>query len=150
MVKKILIPICIAIVSCIAVSILSFTKLSLLFDIPSFLIVPVLPLLYMAGSFGFRGIGRAYKTAFAKNPEKKDLVFSQAFFRGFSKVLWLFSAVGFVTGLIGIFSFLNDYEVLGPNLAVAIITLFYGVLSNLLLVYPFLLSVSGRLSEFSD
>ncbi|MDL2228781.1 hypothetical protein LJC14_00860 [Treponema sp. OttesenSCG-928-L16] len=147
MVKRITIPIIVLLLGSAAVQVLSGSLFIALIDIPSFLIIPVLALLYTAGSFGFRGIGRAYRAACSEAASRKETESALLFFKALEKNFLLFAAMTFGISLIAVLSNLGHPESLGPNLAVSILVILYGAFFNLLMVQPFLNTLKHRLTE---
>lgn len=115
-------------------------------DIPSFLLVPLAPAASMACVYGFRGVGAAFSAPIRADASKTELGQAAAFFKDFSKALWGFGALGTATGFIAVLRNLTEPAKLGPNMAVAILTMVYAATFNLILVVPFLASARRRIA----
>lgn len=116
-------------------------------DIPSFVLVPLAPLLFLGLSSGWKGFGAAFSSAVRPGASRRDLSSSVQFFKSLGAAIWSFGAMGTMTGFIVVLCNLADKAKLGPNLAVALITMFYAAVFNLLIVLPFLAAARKRLAE---
>ncbi len=115
-------------------------------DIPSFLLVPLAPAVFVTCLYGLRGMGAAFTAPFQAEASRIQLELSVAFFKDFSKVLWCFGALGTTFGFIAVLRNLTEPSKLGPNLAVAILTMMYAATFNLVLVVPPLASARRRIA----
>ncbi len=116
-------------------------------DVPSFIVVPVIPLLYMGFLYGFPGLGAAFRAPGSSLATMQELRSSAAFFKDLGKAFWLFGLLGSATGLVEVLRNLTDRTKLGPNLAIAILTMLYAATFNLVLVLPFLSTARRRLAD---
>ncbi len=116
-------------------------------DFPSLLMVPVLPLLYMAVLYGFPGMAAAFRAPFSPASGARELGLSLAFFRDLGRSFWLFGSMGMCLGLIEVLRNLTDRSKIGPNLAITILTALYAAVFNLLLAHPFAAQARRRLAE---
>ncbi|MDR1748428.1 MAG: hypothetical protein LBR47_05150, partial [Spirochaetaceae bacterium] len=106
---RIIIPILVTVFGITAVCWLSGVFAMSLIDVPSFIIAPVLPFLYMAGSYGFRGIGKAYRSAVKQHSAGEtdslaEMRMARSFFHELERANWLFAISAFFIGLMGIFA----------------------------------------------
>ncbi len=149
---KIIIPILVAVFGVTAICVMSGCYGKTLLDLTSLLIVPILPLLYMAGIYGFRGIGKAYQAAVKPHSEAaiSEMRRARSFFRELGRTFWLFGIIGAFVGFIAILWNLENPEYLGKNLSVALITILYAALSNLILVQPFSSALGRDLAEYPE
>ncbi|GAB1432167.1 hypothetical protein MASR2M29_07920 [Spirochaetota bacterium] len=116
-------------------------------DAASFVLVPVAPQVFMGLSAGWKGYGAAFRDAAAAGASKRELEQSVAFFRNLGLAMWSFGALGTMTGFVVVLADLTDRTKLGPNLAIALITMLYAALFNAVLVLPFLALARRRLAE---
>ncbi|QQO09600.1 hypothetical protein [Breznakiella homolactica] len=148
MIRRIIVPIAVLLAGFAAVLFSTGeARLVLFIDIPSFILVPVLAVLYTAGSYGFKGIGRAYRAACSGDASREDMEYGAAVFRDMGRNFWIFAILTFGISLMVILANLTSPETLGPNLAVAILTALYAAFFNLLLVQPFLSTIKHRLNQ---
>ncbi|MDR2898579.1 MAG: hypothetical protein LBU99_07145 [Spirochaetaceae bacterium] len=145
---RIIIAILVTVLGLAAIIWLSGAALGLV-DVVSFIIVPALPFLYMAGIHGFGGIGKAYRAAAGEN--RSEMKKAQSFFRDLERSFWLFSITTAFIGFIGIMmNFRPDPQFLANNLAVLVVALFYAGLFDLILIQPFLSVLNSKLAESSE
>ncbi len=116
------------------------------FDLPSLILVPIAPFLYMMLSYGWKGTRGAFTTPFKAVVTRQELGVSVSFFKSFGNAIWCFGALGSALGLIAVLAYLTDKTKVGPNAAVALITMLYAAIFNLVLVLPFLSSARHRLA----
>lgn len=92
---------------------------------------------------------RYFTVAFSNNPAGKETVEkAEYFFRKWGRYCLLTGGIYFVYGLTMALSHLGDKATIGVNLAVSLITLFYGMLMDLLLAQP--LAVFCREKDWID
>jgi flagellar motor component MotA len=150
MARKIVAPMIVLILGCIgmfAVGGGGGADLFLFWDFPTFLIVPVLAFLYVAGGHGFHAISEAYKAALSPEVSQKELAQGIAVFEALKAAIWHFALLVLALSIILILRYLADPALLGPNLAVAILVILYAPFFNMLLVLPFLNRLKQRLAE---
>ncbi len=117
------------------------------FDLPSMILVPVAPLLFMILSYGWKDTRQAFRAPFMAGATKRDLRITASFFKSFGNAIWCFGALGSATGLITLLAYLTDKTKVGPNAAVALITMLYAALFNAALTLPFLANARRRLAD---
>lgn len=116
-------------------------------DFPSFLIVGVAPFLYQLLLFGFSNVKNAFSSPLKKDPSIGGLSKSLAFFKSYGKATWGFTVMVVGISFIAILANLTEPEKLGPNFAVAILTVLYAAMINLLVILPFGAAAKQRLSD---
>jgi len=116
-------------------------------DIASFILVPIGSLLFMGLAFGWKASGAAFSSAWRPNASRRELEASVRFFKGLRAVVWSFGALGAMIGLIAVLSNLTDRARVGPNLAVALVSVLYAAIFDLLAALPFLSVSTKRLAE---
>jgi len=147
MIKRLVLPVFVVVFAYIGIVLVCGSTAWLHFDGPSLVIVPVLPLLYMAGIYGFGGLASAFRSPFFEAATAKDLALAASFFKDLGKAFWLFGVMGLGLGLIEVLRNLTEPKKLGPNLAIAILTVLYAATFNLLIAHPFAAQARKRLAE---
>jgi len=141
---SILIPVIVGIVFPVVIS--GQSLLSLL-DIPSFIITVVTPFLFVSILFGFKEMRRAFAIIRKSENEHDALMSALAFFRVYSKATWISAIIAAFTGGIGIYSHLDDPASIGPNLALALVVLFYCGVVQLAIVMPYTVLIHKQLGN---
>ncbi len=144
--RRIFLPMFVVAIAFVTIVTFGGASVSVFFDIASLCIVPLAPLVFMLLSYGGKGVVVAYKVPFKRDATVTELSMSVSFFRSFSAAIWSFGALGSATGFITMLVYLTDKTKIGPNAAVALITILYAAFFNLVLVLPFLSSVRQRLA----
>lgn len=116
-------------------------------DMPSLLITGIIPFVFVSILFGFKGMLSAFSAAFGKDTEKGALPKALDFFKVYGKTTWIAGIIAALVGLLAILINLEDKTALGPNLALALISLLYSGIINLVLILPFTVFVKKRLNE---
>jgi flagellar motor component MotA len=147
MFRKLWLPILIVAAAFAFIAIMSGVGLSTFVDLPSFAIVPTLPLLVTCLAFGAAGVRAAFTAPFAKSANKADLKVCLAFFRSLGTSSIVFGAMGSLMGTVAMMKNLTDRTKVGPNMAIALLTMMYAVLVWALVVLPFTLNAEKRLAE---
>jgi flagellar motor component MotA len=105
MFRKIIVPITIAVIASVFIALVGQLSIAEFVDLPSLIIVPLFAYLYVAASWGVRGIGRAYRTAFKKDgSDSAALSEAAAVFKHLQKALWLFTILAMAFSLIALFA----------------------------------------------
>jgi len=116
-----------------------------LLDLPSFLIVGIFPFLFVSTLYGFKDMAHAFSVPFKKENTQDDLAKAFIFFQKYGKTTWLMGLISVIIGIIGILANLEDAASIGPNAALAIVSLLYSALFNVLLVLPFKLFIKKQM-----
>lgn len=117
------------------------------FDLPSLILVPVAPFLFMVLSHGWTATRSAFRAPLRAGSTRLELEASASFFRSLGTAVWCFGAMGSTLGLIALLVNITDRNRIGPNAAVALITALYATLFSAALVLPFLSLARKRLAE---
>jgi len=117
-----------------------------LLDIPSFVLVGVLPFLFISTLYGFKEMAQAFSMAFKKSNAQEDLAKALTFFQKFGNTIWLTGILGVIIGIVSMLINLDDKSAIGPSLALALISLFYSALINILLIIPFKLLIKKQMT----
>ena len=116
-------------------------------DIPSFIITGIFPFLFISIVFGFKEMARAFSIAFEKEPENDKLIKALNFFKAYCKTTWLSGLIAVLIGVIAMMVWLEDRSKLGPNLAVALISLLYCGIINIVIIIPFTAYIKRHLKK---
>ena len=120
-----------------------------LVDIPGLLVALVAPFLATLATHGPALSLRAFSCPFDPDAETDELASSRAFFTCFLRYVVAFTVFAVVTGTVMLLGYLagNDTGMIGRNLAIALLALFYGSVGSILFILPFLAELDRRLSR---
>jgi len=79
--------------------------------------------------------------------DRKLLKKAEIFFRSLRFYFFLSGGIGTITGIIILLSMLNSNETIGLGMAIALITLYYGMVFSLILAIPFETAARKKLVE---
>ena len=112
-----------------------------LFDIPSLIIVGIVPFLFVSILFGFKEMVLAFSVQSTEYPNKETLKKAFRFFEMYNKILWITGAISVIIGILNVLINLEDKTAIGPNLALALISIFYCCIIYVLIIIPFTMDV---------
>jgi flagellar motor component MotA len=115
-----------------------------LMDLPNFITVGLVPFLFVSVLFGFNEMKMAYKTALQKEPDADSISKSKGFFNVYGSIIWIMGMVSVIVGFIGLLANLEDRASIGPNMALALVSIFYSGLLYLGAVFPFNLMLKKK------
>ena len=92
----------------------------------------------------------AYRTALQKEPDTDRIYKSQGFFNIFGATIWIMGMVSVIIGIIGMLGNLEDQASIGPNMALALLSMFYSGLLYLTAVFPFTLLLKKKQKAQSE
>jgi hypothetical protein len=116
-------------------------------DIPSFIITGIFPFLFVSILFGFKEMALSFSISFKNNIEKSKLIGSLNFFAAYGKVTWITGLIAVIIGVIAIFINPEDKTALGPNLALALLSMLYSGIIYVLVIVPFIIFIKKKLKE---
>jgi flagellar motor component MotA len=116
-------------------------------DIPSLIIVGILPFLFVSIIFGYREMVSAFSVLSRKETEREKLIKAYDFFKMYGKVTWIMGFIAVIVGVVAILANLEDKTALGPNLALALISMMYSGIINAVIVIPFSVIIKNQLKE---
>jgi chemotaxis protein MotA len=79
--------------------------------------------------------------------EKEKLIKALNFFKIYGKVTWIAGYIAVLIGIIAMLVNLEDKTALGPNLALALISMLYSGLINVVIIIPFMVFIKRKLKE---
>ena len=121
-----------------------------LMDLPNFITVGLVPFLFVSVLFGFKEMKAAYTTALQKEPDADRISKSKGFFNIYGATIWIMGMVSVIIGFIGMLANLEDRASIGPNTALALVSLFYSGLIYLAVVFPFMLMLKKKQKTQSE
>lgn len=116
-------------------------------DLPSFIIVVAVPLLFVTVFFGFKDTYRAFATLHKKENESEALHAALVFFNVYGKAIWVSAFIAVITGGIGVLRNLNDPAAIGPIFAFGLIAVLYCGVVQLAVVLPHTISIHKQLGN---
>ena len=115
--------------------------------LPSFIAVGIIPFLVVSVLFGFKNMAAAFSSAIKEETEKENLLKAVEFFKFYGKMTWIAALIAVIFGIVSILGNLEDKAMFGPNVALALMSLFYGGLINAVLILPFTFLLKKQLAD---
>jgi flagellar motor component MotA len=122
---------------------------SVYLDVPSLLIMVIFPFVYQCLLFGVSTVKIAFTAGFKKDAAMEELTKAQLFFKNYSKVIWITALVVVFIGTVAILAYLEDPAMLGPNFALAFLSILYGGIIHLVIILPNSVFLKKRLIEIN-
>jgi hypothetical protein len=121
------------------------------FDLYAFIITVVFPFIFQWALFGLSGLKTAFTAGFKKTVSMEELENSQLFFKSYAKVIWLSVLLPVVIGTVAILKWVtpDDYTLMGPNFAMALMSFLYAVIIHAIIVLPFSVILRRRIIELN-
>ncbi|MDR1301009.1 MAG: hypothetical protein LBK43_00865 [Treponema sp.] len=120
---------------------------SIYLDIPSLIIAGILPFLFTSILFGFKEMGSAFSVSIRKETEREALINALNFFKIYGKVTWIAGYIAVFIGVIAMLANLADKTAWGPYLALALFSLLYSGIINVVIIIPFTVFIKKQLKE---
>jgi flagellar motor component MotA len=111
---------------------------AVLIDLPSVLLTLIFVFFFLFTSKSGSIIGRYIKSSFKKNYTytKTELETLSCAIKNTVKFTLATGGFGFLTGLVATLTFLNNRNMLGPNIAISLFTVFYAIIVSYLIFFP--------------
>ena len=122
-------------------------KIRFLLDWHNFMIIAVLPFLFVCILYGFGEIRQAFSTPFRKETDKSQLLMSNNIFKYYGKTICIVCIFTMVIGLITIFTNTDNIKFLGKNIAVVLITPLYSAIIYIMVILPFKIIIKNRINK---
>jgi flagellar motor component MotA len=116
-------------------------------DIPSLIIVGIFLFIFVSVLFGFKEMGLAFSVSLKKEVEKEKLINALNFFKIYSRITWIAGYIAVLIGVVAILVNLEDKMALGPNFALALISMTYSGIINVVIIIPFTVFIKKQLKE---
>ena len=123
---------------------LTQTEITMYLDIPSLLIILFFDLLISLFFYGMSESWQYYKAVFTRESDPLLLNKGIAYFRNMTSVTLTAGLLGFILGIIGMLANMKDTAKMGPNLAVALITVLYAGVLIMTVFIPFRIVLEKR------
>ncbi|MBL8966542.1 MAG: hypothetical protein JNG85_05980 [Spirochaetaceae bacterium] len=133
------------------VVIISGGRLSLFIDVPTLLVILVIPAAIAFASWPVKDIGRAFSAPFDADAGRGELEKSRLFFESLRQWILAAALLGTMVGLVSILAFADakNLDKLGRNLAVMLLCLTNSLFLFLILPLPFEALAKRRLAELN-
>jgi flagellar motor component MotA len=127
-----------SVIICVLVSGLTGGGVSFLIDFPSALLTLILLFFFLLTSKSGNLIGRYIKSSFKKNYAytKTELLSLSCAIKNTVKFTLATGGFGFLTGLMASLVNLENKNMLGPNIAISLITVFYSIIVSYFIFFP--------------
>ncbi|MDR1073192.1 MAG: hypothetical protein LBL45_05900 [Treponema sp.] len=108
------------------------------FDFNAFVITVVFPLIFQWALFGLSGLKMAFLAGFRNTASMEDLKRSRLFFSSYAQVIWLSVLLPVIIGTVAILKWVtpDDYTLMGPNFAMALMSFLYAVVIHAAIILP--------------
>ncbi len=128
-------------------ALIGFTGSSFLFyfDIPSLLVILIFLCLLTVFQTGVKQTRAYYRCVFDPQADQKLIREGAGYFSSLSLYTLAVGSMAFFTGIIAVLANLEDTSSVGPNLAVALITLLYAGMLCILIFLPFRIALEKRI-----
>jgi len=114
----------------------------------SFIIVIVLPFLFVSILYGFRyGFKKmilAFSLPFNRSIDKEKLSKAIVFFKSYEKITWIACIVGILIGVVTLLINFDDISYWGPNYALILLSIFYAAMVNIIMIIPFTILIRKK------
>jgi hypothetical protein len=120
-------------------------------DFHAFVITVVFPFIYQWALFGPSGLKTAFTAGFRKNVLLEELERSRLFFRSYTKIIWLSVLLPVIIGIVAMLKWVtpDDYTLMGPNFAMALMSFLYAVVINAVIILPYSVILKRRILELN-
>ncbi|MDR0597108.1 MAG: hypothetical protein LBG14_01210 [Treponema sp.] len=116
-------------------------------DVPGILIMALFPFVYQCLLFGFSTVKLAFAAGFRKDATVERITKAQLFFKSYGRIVWVTAFSVVVIAMVAILKNLEDPAALGPNMALAFLSLLYGGILHLAVIIPNSIFLKRRLIE---
>jgi flagellar motor component MotA len=118
-------------------------------DLSAVLITVIFPFIYQWAFFGPSVIKKAFTAGFKESASMEDIKTAQLFFKSYAKIVWFSVLLPIVIGTITMLKHLEDPTMLGPNMAMILISLLYAIIIELTIIIPHLIILKRRITELN-
>lgn len=126
-------------------------RVLLFMDLPGLIMVIVPTFVMLLASFSMREIRSAFSVAWQKSTQDpNELKSGLVFFKAMSRYLLISAVLVFIIGFVGLLSALSDTRVIGRNLGLALLCIFYSILLQIIIAFPFAESIRKKLAELGE
>jgi hypothetical protein len=121
------------------------------FDFNAFVITVAFPFIFQWALFGLSGLKTAFAAGFRKTVSMEELEKSRLFFRSYAKAIWLSVLLPVIIGTVAILKWVtpDDYTLMGPNFAMALMSLLYAVVIHAVIILPCSVILKRRMIELN-
>jgi len=144
--KRYFLSIAVFLVCLVSIILLAGNSILAFVDLYGLSITIILPFIFVSILFGFREMASAFSVSLKEQAEKDKLFRALNFFKTYGKTVWV---VGIITVIISCISLLrlDDRKYFGPYVALALETIFYCGIINVLIIIPFIALIKNKLNE---
>lgn len=133
----------------VVVILVSGGSLSIFIDLPSYVLIFLIPAVMAWASWPVRDMGRAFSAPFDPGASRTDLEKSRLFFESVRRWMFMAAAAGTMIGLVCILQYADgsNLEKIGRNLAVMLLCVTSAVFFSLVFTLPLESLARRRLAE---
>jgi hypothetical protein len=128
-----------------------FTTYLAYLDFNAVIITVIFPFIYQWALFGPSGLKTAFTAGFRKNVSMEELERSQLFFKSYTKIIWFSVLLPVIIGTVAMLKWVtpDDYTLMGPNFAMALMSFLYAVVINAVIILPYSVILKRRIIELN-
>ena len=116
-------------------------------NLSSFIIVGILPFLFVSIFYGFKDMATTFSIPFKKENTQGNLLKAYAFFQGYEKVIWITGFIYIIISAIDMFSHLEKTEHLIQIIGLELIPLLYCCIINVVIIIPLSLLIKKQMKS---
>jgi hypothetical protein len=113
-------------------------------DIPSLIIVGIFPLIFVTVLFGFKKMVSAFSIPSKKEANKEELAAGLYFFKTYGTTIWVAGLISVFIAVVGMLENLEDKMMLGPMVALALISILYSGILYMVIIIPFTVFINKK------
>ena len=113
-------------------------------DIPSLTIVGILPFIFVSVLFGFKKMVQAFSIPSKKETTKEELIEGLQFFKTYGTTIWIAGFISVFIAVVGMLKNLEDKMMLGPLVALALISILYSGIFYMIIIIPFTILINKK------
>jgi flagellar motor component MotA len=118
-----------------------------LIDIPSLVIVGIIPFLVASILCGFKNMVKAFSIQSINEPDTETLKKSRRFFEIYGKITIFSGIISIIIGIINMLSNPDEIVLIGPNVALALVSILYTCVIYILIIIPNIVFIRNKLDE---
>jgi flagellar motor component MotA len=115
-------------------------------DYASFVVIGIAPFLIASILLGFGNMVSAFSILSKKETERGKLVSALHFFKSYGRITWSVGIIMVIIGTIQVFRNLENASQLGPKMALALVSIFYAAIINIVIVIPSTIFVKEKMT----
>jgi hypothetical protein len=121
-------------------------KILTLIDIPSLMMVGIIPFLFISILFSFREMALAFSIQSIKEPDKEALQKAFLFFDMYGKINFVAGLMAAIIEILSMFNNFNDIDSVLPIELIALLPIFYSCIIYVLVIMPYIIFIKNKMA----